>query len=132
MEVILNNRIVRIIIGTAIGIPLTAISVVLGLHGLVLLYAGIKEMELVPFSMGLVTVTGFIGIYGAWKRIFKSSDEMTESERSKVRIMLGFGFLSSLGLALWALSSSEAEATIIMLLLAVGAIAFIYATPKKL
>ncbi len=132
MEKIFNNRIVRLIIGVAIGIPLTAISVVLGLHGLILLYAGIKEMELVPFSIGVVTITGFIGIYGAWERIFRSSEVMTECEKSRVRVMLAFGFISSFGLGLWALYSSEMEATIIMFLLAAGAVTFIYATPKKL
>ena len=132
MEKIVNNRIVRLIIGVAIGIPLTAISVVLGLHGLILLYAGLKEMELAPFLIGVVTITGFIGIYGAWKRIFRSSEVMTEGEKSRVRVMLASGFISSFGLGLWALYSSEMEATIIMFLLAAGAVAFIYATPKKL
>ena len=89
-------------------------------------------MELVPFLIGTVTITGFIGIYGAWKRIFRSSEAMTESEKSRVRVMLTFGFMSSFGLGLWAFSASEMEATIFLFLLATGAIAFIYATPKKL
>ena len=50
MENILNNVLVRIFIGITIGIPVSAISVVLGFHGLVLLYAGIKDNASKLFS----------------------------------------------------------------------------------
>lgn len=132
MENFLNNRIIRIVIGTAVGIPLTTISIILGFHGLVLFYAGIKDAELLPFLIGVVTITGFIGIIGAWKRIFTSSEEMTEKEKNTTRVMLLFGSLTSLGLSAWAFKSSELEFAAILLLLSLGAVAFIYATPKKL
>lgn len=103
----------------------------MGLHGLVLFYAGAKEAELLPLSLGVVTITGFIGILGAWKRIYSSSEEMSEKEKSTTRIMLLFGCLSSFGLSAWAFNSSEPESAIILLLLALGAVAFIYATPKN-
>ncbi len=132
MEKLLNNRIVRIVIGTAIGIPVTAFSIVLGLHGLILFYAGVKEAELLPLFLGVVTVTGFIGIVGAWKRLLSSTEEMDKKEKRNVRAMLMFGLLSSLALGAWAFSSSEPEIAIILLVLSLGAGVFIYATPEKL
>ena len=132
MEKLLNNIIVRIVIGATVGLPLTAISIVLGFHGLVLFYAGVKELELIPFSLGLVTITGFIGIIGAWKRIFITSEVMTEKEKNTTRVMLIFGLLTSLALSIWAFRTSEPEGGIILLALSFGAGAFIYATPKKL
>ena len=130
MEKLLNNRIVRIVIGTAIGVPVTAISIILGLHGLILLYAGIKEVEVLPFSLGVVTITGFVGIVGAWKRLFTSSEDMTEKQKTNTRTLLVFGLLSSLALSIWAMSSSEPEMAAILFMLSFGAGVFIYATPK--
>lgn len=132
MENLLNNKLTRRIIGGVIGIPLTMISIVLGFHGLILLYAGVKDLELYPLSLGIATITGFIGIIGAWKRISASSEEMSEKEKSIIRAMLFCGFLSSAGLSVWAFTSNEPEVGVTLLLLTLGSIGFIFATPKKL
>lgn len=131
MEEFLNLKITRIAIGALIGIPVTAVSIVLGFHGLVLLYAGIKEFEIFSFSLGIVTITGFIGIIGAWKRIYSSSKNLSEKEKQSIRSMLIIGFLSSIALSYWALSSSEKEISLALFMLSFGALAFIYATPKN-
>ena len=131
MENTLNNRIVRIILAVVVGIPVTAVVVVLGFNGLILGYGGIIEFKLLPFLLGVVTVTGVIGIIGAWKRIYTSTNEMSEKEKQTTRVMLVIGCFSSLALSIWAFSSAEPEIAIFLLVLSFGAVVFIYATPKN-
>lgn len=133
MERILNNRIVRIIVGLVIGVPLTALAFVAGVHGLLIGYGGIVKGEPLWIIIGVITVVGFIGISGAWRRILKSSISMTGKERQVVRAMLFCGVASSLSLTVWSYFIEKTLVVpLILVVLALGGFVFILATPKLL
>lgn len=130
METLLNSRIFCIIIGTAIGIPFTAVSIILGLHGLVIGYGGIIEGDILLLAIGIITITGFIGISGAWLRLFSSTEEMSIEEQKRIRTMLLNGLVASLALFGWALYS-DIKVSLFALALLMCVAFFIQATPKK-
>ena len=133
IERTLNNLIVRIIAGIVIGLPLTSASVVGGAHGIILGIGGITELNPLLLFIGLVTVTGFIGICGAWRRLLKPTTLMTNKNKSTIRLMLMFGLFSSLGLTVWSVYSEGI--TIIgwaLFALSIGGVIFIYSIPKAL
>jgi hypothetical protein len=131
METFLNYRVSRLIIGTAIGIPATIISVILGFHGLILGYAGIKEADIYFLFMGIITITGFVGIIGAWCRLIISTHNTSNSVQNKIRTMLIYGLATSVALLIWSLFSDYKTLPIPLTLILAGTF-FIYATPKKL
>ncbi len=131
MEVFLNYRVSRLIIGAAIGIPATAISVILGFHGLILGYAGIKEADIYFLFMGVITITGFIGIIGAWWRLMVSTRNTSNSKQNIIRSLLLYGLATSVALFMWSLFSDYRTLPIPLTLILAGTF-FIYATPKKL
>ena len=91
-----------------------------------------KDLELLPFLLGVVTITGFIGIIGAWGRLLISSNDMSVKSSKRIRLMLLSGLLTSLSFLVLAVYKSEPEGAVFMLALTLGAAAFVYATPKKL
>jgi len=131
MEVFLNYRISRLIIDIGIGLPATALSVILGFHGLILGYGGIKEANIYFLFIGLITITGFIGIIGAWWRLMSSTENTSKSEQNKIRVMLFYGLATSVALLMWSLYSDYRTLLIPVTLILAGTF-FIYATPKKL
>jgi hypothetical protein len=131
METLLNYRISRIVIGAGIGLPLTAVSIVLGFHGLIIGYGGITEGNILFLFIGVITITGFIGIFGAWWRLLTSTDETTKIKQNKIRTMLFYGLATSVALLMWSLYS-DINTLPISLLLIIASTIFMYATPKKL
>ena len=131
METLLNLRIFRIIIGTAIGIPFTAVSIILGLHGLFIGYGGIREGNILMMAIGIITITDFIGIGGAWLRLVSSTKEISKEEQKRIRIMLFNGLAASFALFVWALYS-DIQTSLIAFVLLICVAFFILATPKKL
>jgi len=132
MEYLLNNIFIRIIVSIFIGIPISALALVTGLHGLVLGYAGIVNIELWLILIGIITITGFIGLAGAWLRLFESTTSMTEPYRHKTRIMLFLGLISSSALSVWSiLLDGLSLISFLLMSLAMGGLLFILATPKS-
>ena len=130
IEKVLNNEVVRTSIRYAILFPFALISIVLGLYGLVFLIGGITSSNPFSFFLGLSSVAGWVGILGAEKRLLSSSEELTEEEKKKIRIMLTFGFLSSLSLSIWAIATSATSLAIALFFLSLCPLLLIYATPK--
>jgi len=132
IENLLNNLIVRIILGLSLVIPLTIISLVFGVHGLILGYSGIVDANLIFLLIGIITIVGFLGIIGSYWRIFRSSQIMSDKERRILIILLFCGITASIALCVWSLIFKEIIASLIFILLSTIGILFIYATPKKL
>lgn len=132
MEELLNKRITRIIIGVSLAIPFTAISIVLGWHGLLLGFGGIASGNILFILIGITTIIGFVGIAGAWRRLLKSSNLMSKEEQNKIRTMLFFGLASSLVLCVWSFFKADIITILILSLLLLFSVFFIYATPKRL
>jgi len=130
MQNIFNSLIFRFVIGVCIGIPFTGISLILGLHGLFIGYGGIVEGNMFFLAIGVITVTGFIGIAGAWARIFSSTEKMSTENRDVIRLMLYCGFISSMGLLGWALYA-DVRTSVVPILLLICSAFFILATPKN-
>ena len=130
IEKVLNNEVVRTSIRYAILFPFAILSIVLGLYGLVFLIGGITDSNPFSFFIGLSSVEGWVGILGAEKRLLSSSEELTEEEKKKIRIMLTFGFISSLSLSIWVLTTSATGLAIALFFLSLCPLLLIYATPK--
>ncbi len=132
MEYILNNIFVRIIIGILVGLPITAAALIGGAHGLVLGYAGIVNAKIGLFLFGVLTITGFIGISGAWRRLLEPTNSMTEKYKNKTRSMLFYGLTTSTALSIWAVYSEGLTViSLPLVILTLGSILFIMATPKS-
>jgi hypothetical protein len=132
MEYALNNIIVRIIVGITVGSSITAIALIGGAHGLVLGYAGIINAEFGLTLFGILTITGFIGICGAWCRLLKPTYSMSQRFITRIRYMLFFGLVTSAILSIWALYIEGLTViTMPLLALTLGCILFIMGTPKS-
>lgn len=132
MENILNNIYVRIIMGVFIGIPFTSTALFAGAHGLILGYAGIVEEKFSMAILGILTITGFIGIIGAWLRIIEPTSSMSSRYLKITRLMLYSSFITSVSLTIWAFYlEGLTETSMPVIILIVGSILFIAATPKS-
>lgn len=131
MEAILNNPKIRVVVGLVLGAPLTLIAIFLGCYGLILGYAGIVENKPFWFLAGLLTVSGFVGILGAWWRIIVSTRSITGSRLRTLRLMLFAGAGTSFALAVWALLIQSGVILVLLLfaLTLIGTL-FIRATPE--
>ncbi len=128
----LDKLSLRIFIGAIFGVPLTAISLVAGIYGLVFGYAGLVGGGVWLIIIGVVTITGLIGICGAWRRLLKTSNLMTKRERKIIRNMLFCGFLSSFVITAWLLYvDGISELSLILIILSLGGVVFILGTPKN-
>jgi hypothetical protein len=139
MEAFLNYRISRIVIGIAVGLPLTAIVIILGLYGLVMGYGGILvlshgariETGLYFLFIGIISITGFVGITGVWRRLITSTEHTSKTEQNKTRVMLFYGLATSIALLMCSLYN-DYNTLPIPLTLILTCTLFIYATPRKL
>jgi len=130
MERILNNLYARIIISLLVGIPLSAIALIGGAHGLVLGIAGIKDLH---FGLALIGIVTIIGIIGAWRRLLEPTDSMASSKQNNIRLMLILGLAASLSLTVWSVIVDGISIIAVSLLtLSTGGFVFVLATPKKL
>lgn len=131
MESFLNNTRNRVALGLLVGAPFTLIATILGAHGLILGYGGIVKSDPALLLAGILTLSGFVGICGAWWRVFTSTDSMSCTSRDVVRVMLFVGAGTSLSLAAWALLLEGGALLVVPLVIsAVGGVLFIRATPK--
>ena len=83
------------------GLPVTAFILFLAVHGLVLGYGGIIKGQIVMILMGLLTVTGLIGVFGAWLRVLTLPKSL--SFIKVINLMLGVGIATCLVLCGWML-----------------------------
>ncbi len=83
MEAFLNYRISRVVFGIAIGLPLTAISIVTGLYGMLMGYGGIIGAGLNFLFIGVMSITTFIGITGVWRRLITSTENTSTTALKK-------------------------------------------------
>ncbi len=139
MEAFLNYRISRIVIGIAVGLPLTVISIVGGLYGLAIGYGGILAIGHGSLSrdglsflfIGIISITGFIGITGVRRRLITSTENTSKTEQNKTRVMLFYGLATSIVLLMCSLYN-DYNTLLIPLTLILSCTLFIDATPKKL
>ena len=132
MENILNNIFVRIIAGLIVGIPLSALVLVTGAHGLLIGYAGVINSEFWLILVGIITITGIIGIIGAWRRLIDSTYSMSVPYNNKTRTMLFFGVFTSVALTVWTIViDGVSEIASLLIILSIGGVIFIIATPKS-
>ena len=131
MEDLLNKKSTRIIIGLFIATPFTVAAIIFGLYGIIVGIAGIAEKSPI-FLLALISISGLVGVLGAWRRLVKTTMELSDKEQNKIRTMLFFGLASTVALCIWSvyLEFPKAIATFI-LMLTLNAF-FIYGTPKKL
>lgn len=132
MENLLNKKSTRIIIGVFIATPFTLAAIMFGLYGIMMGISGVVEKSPILFLMGLISISGLIGVLGAWRRLIKPTTELIDKDQNKIRTMLFFGLASTLALFIWSVYFKSSDAiAIFMLILALNAF-FIYGTPKKL
>jgi len=132
MEQLLNNILVRIIVGITIGLPITPLALMYGIHGLLIGFQGLVEGDYLFLLIGVLAVTGLIGIIGAWWRLFRSTEKMKTKERKVVRIMLFCGVISCLGLAAWALFLDLTPKILLLFVLpALAGAVFVSSTPLR-
>ena len=132
MEDLLNKKHIRIIIGIVIAAPFTAGAIIFGLYGIIMGIGGIAEQSPVLLLLGLITISGLIGVSGAWRRLLKTTNEINYKEQNKIRTMLFFGLASALALLAWSIYFKWPLAITICVLISTLNVLFIYATPKKL
>jgi hypothetical protein len=132
LERALDNRLLRIVVGTAIGLPITAAAVMGAIYGVIFLVGGVLKRELWAVGLGLVAVLGVMGLFGAWRRLLKTHAEMSPHERLVVRRLLGCGIVASAALAATTLYSDFPAGGIFFGVLVLGGIAFVRATPVAL
>jgi uncharacterized Tic20 family protein len=131
MEAFLNYRISRIVFGIAIALPLTAISIVAGLYGLVLGYGGIIGAGLYLLFIGMISITGFIGITVVWRRLKTSTENTSKTEKNKTRVRLFCGLVTSIALLMCSLYN-DCKTLPMPLTLILFYTLLIDATPRKL
>lgn len=130
-EEFLNKKLTRVLIGIAVALPFTALSLPLGWYGLVMGEIGFAGGDLISIAIGLITILGWIGITGGWRRLLQSSKDMPSKEQNRIRIMLFCGLASSLSLLLGAIYLKFQEGIIGCILICLLNVFFISATPKK-
>lgn len=129
----IDKRIVRIILGTAFGLPITALILVASIWGLIAGYGALLAGEILYSGIGVITVLGLLGISGAWRRVLKTHEAMTARERLIVRRFLACGVIASIALALLAFVYIESTLlALFLVLLALGGGFFVLATPTAL
>jgi hypothetical protein len=139
MEAFLNYRISRIVFGITIALPLTVISIVGGLYGLAIGYGGILAIGHGSLSrdglsflfIGIISITGFIGITGVRRRLITSTENTSKTEQNKTRVMLFYSLATSIALLMCSLYN-DYNTLPIPLTLILTCTLFIYATPRKL
>lgn len=122
---------IRILIGTCIGLPITALALIGLAHGLVFLYGGIADGTLWAIILGILSIVGTFGVIGAWVRTIVSTTSMSRKLNTLTRLMLICGLVTSIVLGIWWLVNNGVDlVTVFFVLLSSGAVLFIYATPK--
>jgi len=131
MEDLLNKKSTRIIIGLFIATPFTVAAIIFGLYGIILGIAGVAENNPILFLLSLISISGLVGVLGAWRRLVKTTTELSDKEQNKIRTMLFFGLASTVALCIWSvyLEFPKAIATFILILTLKAF--FIYGTPKN-
>lgn len=99
----LDRPVVRFALGTFIGLPISAATVIGSLYSVIFLYGGIIQADLRVATLGAGGILGTVGVLGAWRRLLKRSTEMSEGDRKTARLMLKCGVIGALVLALWCL-----------------------------
>ena len=129
----LDNRMVRIVLGTAIGLPLTAAALVCAIYGIALLFGGLSSGNYLIAGLGPVTIFVLLGIAGVWRRLLKPHASMNNRERKIVRVLLLAGVAASVILAIVSLASIESYLLVLFFaVLTCGGIIFVLATPNAL
>ena len=127
----LDNRLVRIVLGTAIGLPLTAAALVCAIYGIAFFFGGLSSGNYLIAGLGPVTIFGLLGIAGAWRRLLKPHASMNSRERKIVRVLLLAGVAASVILAIVSLASIESSLLVLFFAaLTCGGIIFVLATPN--
>ncbi len=132
MEDLLNKKSTRIIIGLLIATPFTIAAIIFGLYGIIIGIAGIAEKSPILLLLSLISVSGLAGVLGAWRRLVKTTEQLSNKEQNKIRTMLFFGLASALALFIWSIYFKWPAAIAMLVLILTLNTFFIYATPKKL
>jgi hypothetical protein len=131
IERFLNKLLTRWLAGLIVGLPFTWLSLILGVHGIILGKGGIKEGGFDLIAPGIITIAGFIGIVGAWIRVIRPTYAMSESILHATRIMLYCGIAASVALFIVVIIGSGFISSLPFALVIALGILFIIATPKQ-
>lgn len=127
----LDNRLVRVALGTAIGLPLTAAALVCAMYGIAFFFGGISSGDYLIAGFGPITIFGLLGIAGAWRRLLRPHASMSSRERKIVRFLLLAGVAASGILAIVSLASIESYLLVLFFAaLTCGGLIFFLATPN--
>jgi len=113
LETALNKPLIRWSVALLIVFPFTLLSGIAGIYGLMLGAMGfvyIVQGGPTAFLMaylGIVTVIGWAGVLGGFRRVMTPTDQMTEKDRLLTRKLLWCGVFASLSLAAIVLLHTE-------------------------
>lgn len=133
LERSLDHRLVRFLIGLLIGLPITVLTVVGFVYGLVVSIAALfsEGANLFAWAGVLLTTLGTAaGVAGAWRRILKPYAAMSMRELRAARALLSAGVLSALALAAGAAALFPSPVLALgLVMLAAGGVVLTLATP---
>jgi hypothetical protein len=125
----LDRTLYRVIVGAAFGVPLTALTLLGCFFGFVYGVEGLRRGDLLFLGLGAVTLLGVLGFAGAWTRILRTHQSMSRYQRITVRYLLSAGVVASLALAGLSFSIPSVYTAFAFIVLALGGVLFILATP---
>jgi hypothetical protein len=131
-ERFVDNRLLRLVLGTAIGLPLTAAALVAAVEAAVLSIGALQRAEYLIAGLGPLAILGLLGIAGAWRRLLRTNERMTYSERRFIRVFLYAGTVSSITLVLVSIFYFDSMLlSLLFVVLGCGGVIFILATPLR-
>ena len=102
---ILDNKSFRVLFGIFIGIPLAMALLIILPTGFIMGVMGIKNFDLPTISMGVASIFGAFGVMGAWLRLTKTMDQLSQKQISYLRLLLSGGITAAgivLAITIWA------------------------------
>jgi len=131
-QLALDKPLAKISIGLIIGVPTTFGCLLMAAHGAILFIAGLPERDWFFILLGVLSLTGMSGFYGAWHRLVRRYPKMSNREVSFIRSLLVIGLVTGVFLAIISIAAAHslALAAIPMALIAGGAI-FLSETPAR-
>lgn len=131
---LLDVHLVRLVLGIALGLPVTALALLGAVYGLAMGYGGLaggRNLGLSAIALGMVLLA-FAGLVGAWRRILKPRAGMTPRQARTVRALLLAGVAAALFMVLAAVLwfDNYVLASVPLFIGAMGVV-LLLATPAK-
>lgn len=128
----LDQYYVRLVVGIALGLPVTMLAFLGAIYGFSMAYGGLvggRNPALSAIALGL-TLLVFAGLFGAWRRILQPRARMTSKDARTTRAFLVAGTIAAIlmatGLLVW--FKAHAFAAVFLFIGTMGVV-LILATP---